>query len=166
MIAKLAEFARLVSMTPLGPIVEVGVYRGDSAYYLIQVAKDRGSELHLFDTFARIPHRIEMDNHQVDDFGDVSLDTVRGFLPDAVFHVGVFPDTLPDDLTDIAFVLVDCDQYGSIRACIDRLWPRMVTGGIMVFDDYTDTEGCVKAVDETFPHLYLTVSGKAYVVKP
>jgi hypothetical protein len=67
-IAELAEFARLVSMTPLGPVVEAGVY--DSAYYPTQVAKDRGSELHLFDTFAGIPQRIEMDNHQVGDFGD------------------------------------------------------------------------------------------------
>jgi methyltransferase family protein len=166
MIAKLAEFARLVSMAPLGPIVEVGVYGGDSAYYLMQVAWDRTVELHQFDTFSGTPHRIDMDNHQVGVFGDVSLDTVRGFLPSAIFNVGVFPDSLPDDLTDIAFAHVDCDRHSSIRACIDLLRPRMVPGGVMLFDDFTDTRGCVKAVDETFPHLYLTVFGKAYVVKP
>lgn len=147
--AKLAGLAQLASSAPPGCFVEVGVYRGGSAWRLAKVARDRRCALHLFDTFLGIPHAEHFDTHRVGDFGNTSAAMVRLAIPDAVFHVGLFPVTLPPDLKSIAFVHCDCVQYYSVRAVIDELMPRMVPGGIMAFDD-VDTEGGRKAISESF----------------
>lgn len=132
---------------PVGNIVEVGVWRGGCAWYLAELALERNVELHLFDTFTGIPVHSEIDIHAIGDFGDTDFETVRGFIPCAHFHVGIFPDTLTDDVQNISVVHVDCDQYFSIKACIERLRPRMLPGGLMFFDDY-GMPGAQKAVHD------------------
>ena len=160
------EMIRLATGAPPGHLVEVGVYQGGSAWHLAHIARAQSRELHLFDTFSGIPYRSEIDDHDVSDFSDVSLDTVKDVIPDAKFHVGIFPATLPADLTDIAFAHIDCDQYQSVRACIDELMPRLVVGGIMLFDDYLTTRGATQAVIETFGYdIARTSWGRGYVIK-
>ena len=158
---------RLANSVPGGAFAEVGVYHGGSAWFLAQIAKDRGNALHLFDTWAGIPCKAPIDIHAPGDFADVVLSEVREKLPDAVFHVGVFPQTMPGDLDELAFVHADCDQYESVKSCIDVLYPKLVTGGIMLFDDYGALDGATLAVEEAFgdDRLFLTDEGKAYVVK-
>lgn len=135
---------------PAGCLVEVGVYKGGSAWHLAKVAREQDRDLHLFDTFAGIPCKKDIDTHVIGDFGDTDLETVRAQLPDAIFHVGNFPETLPDDLRDIAFVHADCDQYESVKAVCEHLYPRLIKGGIIVFDDYYALAGAKAAIDEMF----------------
>lgn len=136
--------------TPLGPFVEVGVYKGGSAWHLARLAQDQGRELHLFDTFSGIPYAEPSDNHKVGDFSDTSAEDVAAAIPYAVLHVGLFEDRLPPDLTGIAFAHIDCDQYRSAVAVIDMLGPRMLKGAVMWFDDYDCTWGVTKAVNDAF----------------
>ena len=98
----LLEMVCLALTTPPGPMVEVGVYQGGSAWYLARVATHRACDLHLFDTFKGQPHTSKDDHHQIGDFADTSVDAVRQAIPMAQVHVGIFPETLPDDLQDIA----------------------------------------------------------------
>lgn len=164
---QLIALAAVASTAPPGAFVEVGVYRGGSAWHLNAVAARQGRELHLFDTFTGIPHKGDLDQHAIGDYGDVDKESLRRAFPRAVFHVGVFPQTLPDDLRGFAFVHVDCDQYAGHRACIDLLYPRLVPGGIMMFDDYPVLKGAKRAVDETFSPGRLANTGyRFHVVKP
>lgn len=156
--------AALARMAPMGCIVEVGVFRGGSAWHLAEVARERGVALHLFDTFTGIPHEQPDDSNGIGDFADTSLEAVEAAIPDAVFHVGIFPDTLPIVLRSIAFVHCDCDQYRSVRAVIDHLWPRLVAGGIICFDD-TDTIGGHRAIEETFQGRLLFAHNRWHVRK-
>lgn len=158
---KMAELAR---RTPPGCFCEVGVYRGGSAWYLAQVAREQGRELHLFDTFTGIPHEQPGDSNHVGEFGDTNVEDVRAAIPDATFHVGVFPETMPWFIGDVAFVHCDCDQYESVRAVIDTLWPKVVSGGIIVFDD-ENTVGGKKAIMETFGAGLHNHGGRHYAVK-
>ncbi|HKY90850.1 MAG TPA: TylF/MycF/NovP-related O-methyltransferase [Nevskiaceae bacterium] len=48
----------------------------------------------------------------------------------------------------VAFAHVDCDWYESVRTCLDHLRANLSPGGVAVFDDYNDWEGCRLAVDE------------------
>lgn len=142
----------LARSTPRGhPIVEVGVYKGGSAWYLAKVARERGDELHLFDTFAGMPFHDAEDTNHTGKFSDTSLEMVRAMLPLAIFHVGIFPHTMPD-LKSVAFVHSDCDQYRSVRAVITKLWPIIVPGGVIAFDDM-DTPGGARAIKEAFPDI-------------
>ena len=130
------DMVEIAHRAPVGNIVEVGVWRGGAAWFLAGLAIEWGAEIHLFDTFTGMPFSEPGDSHAVGDFGDTSLDQVLRHLPCAHFHVGVFPDTLPDTLVNLSVVHVDCDQYRSVRDCIGHLGPRMVSGGMMFFDDY------------------------------
>ena len=163
---QLISLAAVASTAPPGAFVEVGVYQGGSAWHLYQVAERQGRTLHLFDTFTGIPHKGDLDTHAIGDYGNVDLKNLRADFPNAVFHVGVFPATLPGDLRGLAFVHVDCDQYAGHRACIDLLYPRLVPGGIMMFDDYPVLRGAKQAVEETFPLSRLINTGyRFHVVK-
>ena len=154
----------LARQAPAGLFVEVGVYQGGSAWHLAQVARERDAALHLFDTFTGTPFADPEDRDQVGSFSDTMLEAVRKAIPDAVFHPGLFPETLPADLVEIAFVHCDCDQYRSVRAVIEHLWPRLVPGGLMVFDD-DNTPGGKHAITEGIDEL-LELKGRVYARKP
>jgi O-methyltransferase len=164
----------LASNTPVeGCFVEVGVYKGGSAWYLAQLAATRGVPLHLFDTFTGIPERSPIDSHNVGDFADTNLTVVQAHLADVlgdiVFHVGTFPETLPpDEPRCISFVHADADQYETTKQIIWRLRPRMLSGGIILFDDYGCLDGATKAVHEMLgtDNICLTRQGKAFWIKP
>jgi O-methyltransferase len=151
---------------PPGDFVEVGVYKGGSAAVLAEVARARGRRLFLFDTFSGMPHsELGVDHHVVGDFGDTSLEAVQKAIPGAICVPGVFPSTLYDDVGPIALAHIDCDQYASVAACCRELAPRMVTGGVMVFDDYDVLPGARRAVDEAFgERVRISAGGKARVV--
>ncbi|MDA8253738.1 MAG: class I SAM-dependent methyltransferase [Rhodospirillales bacterium] len=151
---------------PPGAFAEVGVYQGGTAWRLMQICHRQGRALHLFDTFAGLPVADPIDPHGVGAFAAPET-AVRAALPDAVFRVGVFPDTLPPDLGPLAFVHVDCDQYRSVRACVEHLWPLLVPGGVMWFDDYGELPGAKAAVDEVFAPGQITAapSSRAFVRK-
>jgi hypothetical protein len=111
--------------TPPGIFVEIGVYRGGTAFYLNQLAKKRGNELWLFDTFEGMPESTPgIDSHLIGDFADCSLEAVKELIPEAKIFKGFFPDTLPlpDKIPPIAFAHIDCDQYESIKNCIYTLF--------------------------------------------
>lgn len=163
--------AKMAEGTPTGCFVEIGVYKGGSAFYLQQVATKQGRKLHLFDTFTGIPYQEEIDDTPVGCFSDTSLNEVKTYLPKAIFHVGVFPETLTDDVEDIAFVHFDGDQYRCTKAIKTHIWPRMVSGGIIVFDDscfHGGLRGVNKALEEDFEGKLReeTDVKMLYVVKP
>jgi O-methyltransferase len=155
----------VASVTPPGKFVEIGVYQGGSAYVLDYLAKVDSRELHLFDTFCGMPVKSDVDRHEIGDFADTNAERVKQIIPDAFFHIGMFPDTLPHDLRGIAFAHVDCDQYESVKAACMHLPRRMVRGGIIYFDDYGCLAGATQAVDEVLPKRIVLQNGKAmYVV--
>lgn len=145
-----------------GDVAECGVYRGGTAYLLADtIARHAKRPVHLdlFDTFAGMPKSADDDPsaHREGDFGDTSLAGVQAFLEafEAVsFHPGLIPETfvgLPRQR--FALVHVDVDLYGSVRDCCAFFYPRLVAGGVMVFDDYGFPhyrDAARRAVDEFF----------------
>lgn len=151
---------------PHGVIVEVGVYQGGSAARLAEIASAAQVRLYLFDTFAGMPVAGPHDHHREGDFADTSVFAVQKAVPTAIIHAGIFPATLPDDCRNIGFVHCDVDQYESTRDVILHLWPRMVSCGIMWFDD-PELEGALKAIHEYCPvPRQQGPLGRLYAVKP
>jgi hypothetical protein len=168
--AQLEAMVKLARTAPAGDFAEVGVFHGGSAYLLYQVALAQGRDLHLFDTFTGTPFFVEgLDRHQIDrEFADENApERIRQLMPVAKLYVGIYPDTHPEDLSRLAFVHCDCDQYDSYRAVIDGMWPLVVPGGFMLFDDYPYLAGAKRAVEETFAVADLQSAGQRYyVIKP
>jgi hypothetical protein len=67
---------------------------------------------------------------------------------------GYFRDTLPQFVSPLCFALVDCDLRESMTYCAETLWPRLVAGARMVFDDYCEPnfKGAKLAVDAFVAH--------------
>lgn len=156
---------KLAADTPMGHFVELGVYQGDTAWRLARLAQTQRRECHLFDTFRGIPEFTDgIDVIPAGGLADTDLDIVAQRVRTAVFHVGVFPYSMPIGLGPVAFVHVDFSQYRSCLAAIDHLYPLLVQGGIMLFDDYNVTPGARKAVNGRFGlGITRTREGKAYV---
>ena len=139
-----------------GEVWECGVYRGGSAYLLSTAIKDKEVKLRLFDTFTGIPCTGEKDNqHKIGDFHDTNIAMVRQLVKydKTTFHEGVIPETFKGlEESKIAFCHVDVDMYDSVKACCEFVYPRLMVGGIMVFDDYDapSCSGARLAVDEFF----------------
>jgi hypothetical protein len=145
-------FAKMVEALD-GEMAEFGVYRGGTAYLLSKTVPQ--TRLHLFDTFAGLPDADPaIDYHEAGEFSASVEDTIR-FLNglNVCAHVGVFPEST-SGLEDakFKFVHVDCDVYRSVADACMFFYPRMVRGGIMVFDDYNWSlcRGVKKAVREFF----------------
>lgn len=163
-IASLVELAR--SAPKRGCIVEVGVYKGGTAFHLAKVARENGVKLYLYDTFEGIPYtnKEKGDQHNVGDFSDTTMVDVVSAIPDAVVIKGIFPDSyIP--MPQIAFAHIDADQYDSIIGAIKALDELMMSGGIIVFDDYGALEGATAAVNEMYAkyQIEITTAGKAMV---
>lgn len=157
------ELLNKARATPAGCFVEVGVYRGGSAWYLNQLALEQGRSLYLYDTFIGIPHDEPIDSHHVGDFADTCVDAVRSAIREAVIVEGVFPGSAVA-MPPIAFVHLDCDQYRSVRESAQFLIPKMVPSGVIWFDDSPCLAGAHKAARELFGDaLRLSETGKHFV---
>ena len=141
------EMVEMVKQAPIGCVVELGVYQGGSAKYLHDVCKETGRQLYLYDTFEGIPFKTHLDEHEVGDFKDTSVDFVRALCPEAIVVQGVFPFSV-QHMPPIAFAHIDADQYDSIRMALFVLGPMMVQGGVMWFDDVGCLDGADKALEE------------------
>ena len=78
--------------------------------------------------------------HKQGDFGDVSLESIKKYLKMFHFisyHPGLIPNTF-DAIKDrqFAFVHIDVALYQSAKDCCAFFYDHMVSGGIMIFDDY------------------------------
>lgn len=141
-----------------GAFVECGVYQGGTARLLAEVLTHPNAtrRLHLFDTFAGMPKTGDTDLVQAGDFGDTNLERVKsvvGHADIAEFHPGLIPKTFAS-LTglEIALAHVDVDIYRSVLDCCEFIYPRLVPGGFIVFDDYgfQSCPGARSAVDQFF----------------
>jgi hypothetical protein len=156
-----------------GAIVECGVWRGGSmmaAALAVSGATDR--DLYLFDTFAGMtaPSDIDVDYSgksaaeqlakDPSRFGNIAakapIDIVRqnmnstGYPQSRVHYVeGSVEDTVPAMAPDqIALLRLDTDWYESTRHELQHLVPRVVSGGVLIVDDYGHWKGARRAVDE------------------
>ena len=162
----------------LGDFAEFGVFRGGTALLAAEVLRDAydARALHLFDSFAGMPVTSAGEPFRKGDFGHTSEAAVRALvLPtgaNAKFHPGFIPDTFQGlDIPRLAFAHVDVDLYQSVLDSIEFVYPRLVPGGILIFDDY-GFPSCTRAreaTDEAFisrreKPVYLP-TGQAMVIK-
>ena len=147
-----------------GAWIECGVYQGGTAMILATVLRESGLNipLHLFDTFQGMPETDpKLDIHQKGDFSNTDIQSVKDRLRSVndeqviEFHPGLIPDTFPAlALGRISLAHIDVDIFKSTFDCCEFIYPRLVPGGFLLFDDYgfPRCPGAKKAVDEYFSH--------------
>lgn len=161
-----------------GDIVECGVWRGGSTMLVANCLKECGNEernLFLFDTYEGMVEPSDLDVsfdkqkadgllQQVDKNEDggnniwcyASIEDVQANLKttgynSAKLHFikGKVEDTIPTDkIQKIALLRLDTDWYESTKHELEHLYDKLVTGGVLIIDDYGHWQGAKKAVDE------------------
>jgi Macrocin-O-methyltransferase (TylF) len=162
-----------------GDLVELGVYKGNSAAMLAALGREWGRRTFLFDTFTGFDARDlkGIDSNQHVQFTETSLEAVQRLVgTDSVTYVkGFFPQSL-DQIEipqPIAVVHIDCDLYDPMKAGLEIFYPRMSPGGLLMLHDYSSGHwpGATRAIDEFFenrpekPVLLPGKSGTAVVRK-
>jgi O-methyltransferase len=163
-----------------GDIVECGVWRGGSmmaaALALVEFSTP-SRDLYLYDTFEGMTRPTEDDKNIIGQsasellaktvkrdtgHGNVwciaGLEDVRrnmfstGYPEDRIrFIKGPVEETIPQTIPDqIALLRLDTDWYASTAHELKYLYPRLVSGGVLILDDYGHWLGARKAVDEYF----------------
>lgn len=138
-----------------GSLVEVGVWRGGTA--ALMAAALPGKAVHLFDTFAGVAKADSAVDtvYRGGEHSDTSIPIVERLLEQVGasprIHVGIFPDDTLEQLpAEVALAHIDVDVYASAKESFTAIWPRVQTGGFVIFDDYGffGCEGVAQAVNE------------------
>jgi Macrocin-O-methyltransferase (TylF) len=141
-----------------GDVAELGVYKGNTAFLLAQLARRIDSTAYLFDTFKGFSDRdlVGRDAGRPKQFGDTSIADVKKLVGESriEFVPGQFPESTSAVKPDLKFCFVhlDCDLYRPFRAALDYFYPRLVPGAFLVMHDYSSLywEGVEQAVNEFF----------------
>jgi len=167
----------------VGNFAEFGVYRGGCAFMVLATTEpDPQRKLYLFDTFAGIPVAHLGENERSLGLGGRHADTSVPYVEQRLANwrgrfeicAGDVFETLPGLETGrLAFAHVDLNTSAPTRHVLDYVYERLVTGGIIVFDDYGyGWEACVeerRAIDAFFtdkPESVVALpTGQGFVIK-
>jgi O-methyltransferase len=148
-----------------GCVVECGTWRGGMIAGIAEVLGSR-RRYYLCDSFEGLPPATEIDGEsakawQKNTTGDTyrnnctaSEDEARSAMSrspaeDVRIVKGWFESTLPKLPSEpIALLRLDGDWYDSTKCILDNLADRVVSGGLIIVDDYYVWEGCTLAVNE------------------
>ena len=182
-----------------GDFVECGVGRGETLLWLAAICCDsqRYRNVWGFDSFEGFPEATPEDNRPNLSTAVRSWDNFSGQSPVKVVHdtfvlygleptwlqsnvcfcKGWFKDTLQYlPVNKIALLHLDCDLYQSYKVCLESLWDKVSSGGIIALDEYrnpielTNFPGAAQAIDEFLVGKSYTMTrdeyyGKYYLVK-
>ena len=162
------------SIHNLNNVIELGVFRGGS---LIQFAtfrelleNENSRKIIGFDIFGEFPQgaKVESDKRFVEEWNERFS---GGFLSEIDIHKSFQIKNMNNDIcetverylgenpnTRVSLLHIDTDIYEPARAGLEKLFDRVVRGGIVIFDDYAVTEGETLAIDEYF-------ADRKYVIK-
>jgi hypothetical protein len=171
----------LAELAPAGGDgAECGVFRGGAAILMADAIHPR--IVWAYDGFQGLPE--ERSPHETSHYktGHMAhtlaalLNTVRDHRCENIHVVaGWFRDTMQKPPAEregkrLSIVHVDCDLYWSTRTVLELLYPQVMPGGIMVFDDYADQGGGVAAalndhLRESCEVLYAGYCDQVFLVK-
>jgi O-methyltransferase len=161
-----------------GDFVECGVWKGGSVgacVLTLNQLSENNRKIWLFDTFEGmntpsevdydINGKLASDRLDVEDketswiWAKAQLDAVKnnvysfGYPTEKIdFIKGLVEETLiSNEIPEkISLLRLDTDWYESTKIELEVLYPRLVSGGVLIIDDYGHWNGCRKAVDEFF----------------
>lgn len=164
-----------------GDFVECGVWRGGSmmaAAITLLRNGDSARSLYLYDTFEGMSEPTDLDvsvtgqnaaqliaTTQRDERDHLwaysPLQTVQsnlratGYPPERMrFVAGPVEETIPMVVPHrIALLRLDTDWYESTKHELEHLYPLLVSGGVLIIDDYGHWKGARQATDEYFATL-------------
>ncbi|RJP29788.1 MAG: hypothetical protein C4533_02025 [Candidatus Omnitrophota bacterium] len=178
-----------------GDVVECGVHFGRTLLFLSHLVKDEGTGRKIwgFDSFEGLPalskedlglrprrkgelsagNILKVNNFLIsgglgNDFVSSQVTLIKGFFKDSLSkYTG----------SKIAILHIDADLYDSYLTVLNEFYPKVVSGGVVLFDEYVTTRdmiywpGAQRAIDDFFGDKKNLIqrddrTGKYYLIKP
>jgi len=159
-----------------GDIVECGIYKGGSTMLCaltLNKLKNQDKKIYLYDTFEGMPMPTEKDISYKKNFAlskwtpkgangsnwcnatieEVMENMYKTGYPQnkLIFVKGKVEETIPKVAPEkIALLRLDTDWYKSTYHELFHLYPRLITQGVIIIDDYGHWKGAKEAVDQYF----------------
>lgn len=165
------ELFKMVADLP-GDILECGVFKGASfvrfAAFRELFDLTKTKKLIGFDTFGAFPEtgfEGDQDERQkfIDEAGSQSISKdqltyvlkAKGSYENVDLIEGDLIETAPKYIEDnpgleLSLINLDTDVYEPAVTTLEHFWPRLVSGGVLILDDYGVFPGETKAVDDFF----------------
>lgn len=153
-----------------GDIIEVGVFKGASllrfATFREILENNNSRKIVGFDSFGSFPITDTASDEDVEFAKSHDNHAGIGLQKEELYKIieyknfrnielvkGNIIETIPNYIssntqTRISLLHLDVDVYDPTKYALENLWDRLVTGGIVLFDDYNHIEGGTKAIDE------------------
>jgi O-methyltransferase len=172
-----------------GCLVECGVWRGGMIASITEVM-GINRNVYLFDSFEGLPQATIDDGetaiaHQKNTTGPDYFDNCKAeieFSQKAMkisgaknphFIKGYFENTLPEFSfpEEIIILRLDGDWYDSTMQCLDNLYDKVASGGLIIIDDYYYWDGCTRAIHDFLSkrklpvRIHETTNGVCYFYK-
>lgn len=170
-----------------GHIAEAGVYKAAGTLFfakLTQIFEPESLTLvHGFDWFeGNSPTSEEpnvLDASYKEDYGRV-MRLISAQKLDHIVHIhkldlrtGLPQFFAENKYMQFRLVFLDAGQYDIVKGCLEQFWPRITSGGIMIFDQFNHelSPGETRAIKEFMPEAKIRTlpfgwMPTAYVVKP
>ncbi len=171
-----------------GVIMELGVFKGVSlirfCIFRELFARAKAKKIVGFDVFGTFPSAQDASDQQhTEDFiqeagsEGISCDQLytslaqRGMDENVELVKGDICETVPLYVADhpelkISLLHIDVDLYEPTKVALETLFPRVVPGGVVVFDDYATFGGETKAIDEYFDGRHVDIRKFPFVLRP
>lgn len=149
-----------------GDIVECGLLFGGASMLIAKTLLSLGDtsrELWLYDSFQGFVGEQAADDitwygdsidARFSDFADIATSNISStkYPPEKLRVVkgDVEKTAACNENGDIALLRLDTDTYYSTKAELEHLYPKLISGGILIIDDYGHAFGARRAVDEYF----------------
>jgi hypothetical protein len=176
-----------------GDVLEFGVYKGASLMRLMSFRhffeSEESRKIIGFDIFGKFPDQLQhdIDKRFVDWFENegglgIHHDTLEELIK--AKNISNF-ELVPGDINvtaiefakshpaqKIALLHIDVDVYEPTKVILETFWDSIVSGGIIMLDDYAYEFGETKAVDEFFKEKNIKIEKPpynfipTYIVKP
>lgn len=166
-----------------GDSAECGVFRGAGSYIILSALSSKDNKHHIFDSFEGLSvpeHEDVINDNELPKWakGDLTEGetVVKKNLSLFSERIKLYQGWIPtrySEVSDRTFCLVhiDVDLYQPTKDTLMFFYPRLVTGGLIICDDYgfKTCPGATKAMDEFFEDkpesvVHLT-SGTGFIVK-
>ena len=165
-----------------GVIVECGVWKGGMTCGAAKFCNDNkiARQFYAFDSYEGFPEPTDKDiiaftNEpalELENWGmkraPVKLETLDclfecmnllNIQKEMIVPVkGWFKDTVTGFAKQIVILRLDGDWYESTKVCIENLYDNVVSGGVVILDDYGYWKGCKEATDDFLRSRNITVT--------
>lgn len=143
--------AILFSGSPDASFVECGVADGVTSFFALREilagARPHGEQwrMHLYDAWSGMSaaNLLTTEADREGRYQNLSLELTRSNLKEfedlCVYHVGRIPDSFreqPGPPESVRWVHIDLNAAVPTRDACEFFWPRLVGGGVFLFDDY------------------------------